>query len=352
MSNEIALENLTTICAAIPAAVIAIDTNCRIILFNKCAEALLGVSYSKVAGCDTHEIGLIFELDDNLLQRVMETRTEITAQETTIVFNKQQLQVILTATPLYDDFGLVVGAMAVIRNKPLVNTSEQRIQHLEALASIGEMTAGTIHEIRNPLTSISGFVQLLNVRSTRQKDETSMEYCRLITDEITHINNILSDFLTLAKPQANKFVKLNILQPIAEVMAFLYGEALMYGIELKQTLANEPLFVLGNNEKIREVLINLCRNAFQAMTSGGLLTLLAKATETSIIIEITDTGHGMTDETIANIFTPFFTTKESGTGLGLSVCQRIVREHQGEINVSSQLGHGTTFTLTFPRHKE
>jgi len=352
LTLEFCIESLAAICNSIPAAMIAIDSNYRVILLNEYVELLFNVNIDTITGCDARELGLDFGSESNSIWKCLENNIRITDKETTIKFNNIEIQATLNINPLLNGNDITIGMVAVICDNSLISLPESRMQHLETLASIGEMTAGTIHEIRNPLTSISGFVQLLNVRAARQQDETSTEYCRLITDEVTHINNILSDFLTLAKPQPNKFVKIDILRPITEVLALLYGEALMYGVEIQQHLGNEPLYLLANSEKIREVLINLCRNAFQAMRRGGKLTINVSASQEAITINITDSGHGMSDDVISNIFKPFFTTKEAGTGLGLSVCQRIIRDHHGEICVSSTLGKGTTFTLTFPRLAE
>jgi len=352
LPRKFCINNLPEICNTIPAAVIAFDTNCRVLVFNKYAESFFGVHPSIIVGYNLHSVGITFGSEDQNIASLLTTGESIIDKELTITYNNTPYPVRLSVNPLYNCDGTITGALAILHDNSLVSLPEPRMQHLETLASIGEMTAGTIHEIRNPLTSISGFVQLLSVRAMRQHDETSIEYCRLISDEVTHINNILSDFLTLAKPQPNKFLKLNIIRPISDVLTLLYGEALMYGIDIKQNIDNETLYVMGNSEKIREVLINLCRNAFQAMTRGGTLTLTVKSDENAITTMITDTGHGMSLELIDNIFKPFFTTKETGTGLGLSVCQRIIREHNGQINVASKPGEGTTFTLLFPRLKE
>lgn len=222
------------------------------------------------------------------------------------------------------------------------------IDQLEALAGIGEIAATTIHEIRNPLTSISGFVQLLRARAARQNDPTSVDYCTLITEEIIHINNILSDFLALAKPQEAKFATIDISRIIQDVLTLMYGEAVHSHIAIIPRLPDRPLWVCGNAEKIKEVLINLCRNAFQAMGPDGILTITGEDDPETVRIAVTDTGQGMSAQTMAEIFKPFFTTKETGTGLGLAISRRIVRSHGGEITVASEEGKGTTFTLVLP----
>ena len=222
------------------------------------------------------------------------------------------------------------------------------IDQLEALAGIGEIAATTIHEIRNPLTSISGFVQLLRARAARQNDPTSVDYCTLITEEISHINNILSDFLALAKPQEAKFATVDLGHIIQDVLTLMYGEAVLSQIAIIPRLPDRPLWVFGNAAKIKEVLINLCRNAFQAMGPGGTLTITGEADLETVRVAVTDTGQGMSAQTMAEIFKPFFTTKETGTGLGLAISQRIIRSHGGQITVASEEGKGTTFTLTLP----
>lgn len=226
--------------------------------------------------------------------------------------------------------------------------SERRIEQLEALAGIGEIAAGTIHEIRNPLTSIGGFVQLLKARAARQHDQTSVEYCTLISEEIGHINGILSEFLALAKPQEGKFACVNISQIIQDVLSLMYGEAVLSGIAISARLPDEAPSVYGNAEKIKEVLINLCRNAFQAMSAGGRVTITAGAYADAVRVAVSDTGHGIDPAALTEIFKPFFTTKATGTGLGLAICQRIMRDHGGDITVASEEGRGTTFTLVFP----
>jgi two-component system, sporulation sensor kinase E len=334
-----------TIGEAIPAAAFAVDDACRLFLFNKSAAELFGLDRQQVLGRRLEEV-----LGETAwLNPVATEGVRLLGREIALPWRQQTIRAIVDATPLVADNGRPCGALAVIKDAVSLRETERRFQQLEILAGIGELAAGTVHEIRNPLTSISGFVQLLRARAARQSDQTSVDYCSLITEEINHINSILSDFLTLAKPQEVRFSRVNIVQLVQDLLNLLYGEAILSQIAIVTQLPAGPLWVRGNSEKIKEVLINICRNAFQAMDAGGTLTVAAEADSDTVRIAVTDDGHGVPEAISGQIFKPFFTTKEDGTGLGLAICQRIMRDHGGEILVSSAAGKGSTFTLTFPR---
>ena len=349
MTDPVYRQDTQFLCDAIPAAVIAVNLDYHITIFNKGAESLFGVDRNIMLSQDLRGFFDAQQLAQLALAETLATGIVCLAREQTFHVNGRSFHALPDVTPLFDSDHNISGALAIIRDLGYLREADQRLHHLEILAGIGEMAAGTIHEIRNPLTSVNGFVQLLQLRAARQNDQTAVGYCKLISDEVMHINNILSDFLTLAKPQGSKTAKTNIVQLVHDVLTLMYGEALLFQMTLVHQLPSQPLYFWGNGEKIKEVLINLCRNAFQAMVPGGTLTISISADTDKIRVALTDTGHGMTEATIANIFKPFFTTKEAGTGLGLAICQRIIHDHNGEITVTSEIGQGSTFTLVFPR---
>ncbi len=293
---------------AIPSAALVVDAADRIVLKNKIADKLLALR------------------PDDIDRRLPD---------------------IVAAFPV-DVTPMPGGALVVLRDNG-DRESVRRFEQLESLAGIGEIAAGAIHEIRNPLTSISGFIQLIMGRARRHNDQSLLDYCTLIAEEIGHINGILSDFLTLAKSPASKFAVIDLGQLIRDVCSMMYGEALLSKIAITARLPEKPLLICGSGDKIREVLINLFRNAFQAMPAGGPIAVAAAAGDDAVELTVADTGSGMPPAVMAEIFKPFYTTKETGTGLGLAICRRIMHEHRGEITVSSEEGRGTTFTLTFPQ---
>lgn len=336
-----------------PACILAIDTNYHVTVFNSTLEKMVGVSRDQVIGRDVREILMgIIPLKDLYLINAIQTNTQFFDKEKAFTYNNRRFRIMVNTTPLYEEQGTLIGAASISVDITPIREYEHRIQHLESLAAIGQMAAGTVHEIRNPLTSIKGFTQLIQSRALRHNDNTVKEYCDLTIGEIDHVNNLLSDFLSLARPRTQRPVVLNMVKIVQDVLSFMYGEAMLSNITISANLPTEVLLVRGCIDKLKEVLINLCRNAFQAMPPGGTLVISITADDNYVSIVLTDNGCGMSATTLANIFKPFFTTKETGTGLGLSLCQRIILEHDGKIDVSSQVGIGSTFTVVLPRQRQ
>lgn len=327
---------------AIPAAAAVLDADHRVALINKRAEKLLALPRTAAVGRRPSDAGLAW------LAPLLKDGSEFTNKAATLTVSGHLATVLVDATPLPLG-GSPDGTFVVIRETANTCEADHRIERLESLAGIGEIAAGAIHEIRNPLTSISGFIQLMRARAVRQADQTTTDYCTLIAEEIGHINSILSDFLTLANSRNTKFTAVDIGRLVRDVQSLIYGEAILSKITVTARLPGAPLLIHGNGDKIKEVLVNLARNAFQAMPDGGALAITARADGPVVRIDLADTGQGIADTAMAEIFKPFYTTKESGTGLGLAICRRIVEDHRGEITVSSEVGKGTVFTLTFPR---
>ena len=329
---------------AIPDAALVTDADGRVAILNRTAENLFALPRPAVLGRPLP--GLTPGLD--WLGQVLPDRVALAGKEAALIAGGRAVPVLVDVTPLpaAEKPG---GALVILRENNDARESMRRYEQLESLAGIGEIAAGAIHEIRNPLTAISGFIQLIRGRAARQTDQTLLDYCTLIAEEIGHINGILSDFLTLAKAPGTKFAAIDIGQLVRDVSGLMYGEAVLSRITIIPRLPAEPLMVLGNSDKIKEVLINLFRNAFHAMPGGGAITVAAVADGGTVRVTVADTGQGMSAAVMAEIFKPFYTTKETGTGLGLAICRRIMHEHDGEISVSSEEGKGTVFTLAFPR---
>ncbi|SDF60947.1 two-component system sensor histidine kinase NtrB [Sporolituus thermophilus] len=335
---------------AIPACVLAVDNRLRITIFNRAAEELAGHPREKFLGRDVREVfaNTMPEYPSFLVQTINGNRRFVD-EEISFPHNGRRSRLLVSTAPLYDKAGTIAGAISAALDITPIREVRHRMHHLETLAALGQLAAGTAHEIRNPLTSIRGFTQLIQARALRRGDATTADYCRLIMQEIDHVNNILSDILSLARPHTRQLSLLNIVKIVHDVIAFMYGEAILSGITLRPELPPEELWVQGHIDKLKEVLINICRNAFQAMGPGGILTLSVSADAVTVKIALSDTGCGMTRDIIEQIFTPFFTTKETGTGLGLAICQQIMHEHGGDIQVESTPGQGSTFTLLLPR---
>jgi signal transduction histidine kinase len=214
---------------------------------------------------------------------------------------------------------------------------------------IGQIAAGTAHEIRNPLTSIKGFLQVLKNSFVESGMEKEKSYTDIMLTEINRINELVSEFLLLGKRKNVNFDKMSVTAVMSEMLPIINNEALLHGVSVQYESASDAPQVIADREMLKQVFLNICKNGIEAMTEGGVLSISEKVDmdERKVHIDIHDTGPGIPNFVIDKIFDPFFTTKENGTGLGLSVCQRIIHDMGGTIRVASK-GFGTTFTLCIP----
>lgn len=250
------------------------------------------------------------------------------------------------AIPMRDGHGMLQGAICLARDVTQVRTMEHQVRRVEKMAAIGEMAAGAAHEIRNPLTAIRGFIQLLAVDVDQSRDD----YHKIILGEIDRIDGLIRDLLLLARPDL-KLVQTSLAEVIDEVLLLQQAEFERAGIEVIRRFDPQTGQVPVDPKMFRQLVLNLVINAIQAMPSGGQLCVsLERVDEASARMEVADTGGGIPPEYIERLFVPFFTTKEQGTGLGLALCYSIVEAHQGRLDVESQMGEGTCFAVTLPAH--
>jgi two-component system sensor histidine kinase HydH len=219
------------------------------------------------------------------------------------------------------------------------------------LAALGEMAAGVAHEVRNPLNSIRGFSQLI---SERCADASLADYARIIIEEVDRMNRIVQDLLDFSRQKELTMTALRVNQLVEDVLAEFEPEFKAANVRVLGELAPGLKRVLGNSAKLKQVLVNIIRNAVQAMPKGGVLKVSTLAvpgrTEgEELAVRIEDNGVGIDPKIMAKIFNPFFTFgKEKGTGLGLAICRKIIEQHGGRIEVESQLGAGSVFTVFLP----
>lgn len=224
-----------------------------------------------------------------------------------------------------------------------------QLAHSGSLSAVGQIAASIAHEIRNPITTLKGFTQLLKVSAT----EDSIRYISVIEDEIERMETILGEMLVLSKPSEKKRSTFSLEVLVRDMVSILSPKALMEGIEIVQQaeLSSNPL-LFGDPDKMKQVLLNLFKNALESMQVGGKLTIHLSEADGKLILSITDTGKGMTRHQVSQVFMPFFSSKPGGTGLGLPFVLKTVEDHGGTIAVESQVDIGTKFTITFPKAKE
>ncbi|MFC5402705.1 ATP-binding protein [Cohnella soli] len=227
---------------------------------------------------------------------------------------------------------------------------EQAAFQNDKLAMLGKIAAAIAHEIRNPLTSIRGFIQLLNPYLA---EIGKQEYGRIILSEIDRANDIIYEFLNSSKPTAPMKQKVIVSLLLKETILLSESEALMKGIEIRHEIFDPFLTVAIDAKQIKQVLLNIINNAMDAIADTddnrkGNIAITSRKEGKYALISIKDNGKGMMRSTLNRLFDPFFTTKEEGTGLGLSVSYRIISNHGGTIHVDSQLNEGTEFLIYLP----
>lgn len=209
-----------------------------------------------------------------------------------------------------------------------------------------QLAAALAHEIRNPLTTVKGFMELLKPYLIEIGKE---QYAQIAIDEINRANDLIYEFLNASKPGLNKKTEIDINKLIQEMKISFDNQA---NINLSVNLCPGEPIIYGDSNKIKQLLINVIKNALEACEEApageGKVCLNAKSNSRKAQIIIEDNGPGMTEETINRLFLPFYTTKEKGTGIGLSICRKIIEEHNGSIKVHSTLSQGSVFTIELP----
>lgn len=236
----------------------------------------------------------------------------------------------------------------IIRDITERKQNEANMLHTEKLYVAGQLAAGIAHEIRNPLTTLKGFLQLLEEGHT-----PNGSYYGIMKSELLRIETVVSELLMVSKPQAAELVRSDTAVMMKETLKLLESEAVLHNIVFDLKLSGQPLWVFGVESQIKQVFINIINNAIEAMhKEGGVIRIGMDLQSDTVEIRIKDDGPGMSEEQLAKLGQPFYTTKERGTGLGLMVTFKIVYNHHGSIEATSQQGKGTVFIIKLPYCRE
>ncbi|SHE85667.1 diguanylate cyclase (GGDEF) domain-containing protein [Seinonella peptonophila] len=230
-----------------------------------------------------------------------------------------------------------------IEQRRLRHREEEHRQRLEKLSAVGQLAAGLAHEIRNPLTSIRGFVQISAAENMEVKKWES-----IILPEIDRINDLLKQFLNLSETKPARYQEFSLDQLVKDVMSLLQPKSFLMGHEIKVIAPSKAVMIEADAEQIKQVIINLIQNGLESLMDHGKVEVKWKELHGRVMIRIQDNGCGIKPEHFSRIFEPFFTTKGEGTGMGLSICHRIINDHGGQVHVTSQPGRGTTFNIHLP----
>lgn len=217
-------------------------------------------------------------------------------------------------------------------------------------AVIGQMAAGMAHEVKNPLTAVRGFAQLLEEKAS--PDNILNRYAHIIIEEVDSASSVINDFLKLSRPSRPLLESHSLSTLVKDIVTFVQPQALLKNIQIECQSAKLPSSCFIDGRQIKQVLLNICQNAIEAMPNEGYLYISIAYENGQFSITVSDTGSGMSEDTIKNIFVPFFTTKINGTGLGMFVCQSIIEAHKGKIQVLSTEGIGTHCMIYLPHYTD
>ena len=334
--------------ASIGDAVITTDIHSIVTFMNPVAEELTGYTQEEAIGKPISHVFRIFnEMDlgpaEIPVDRVIKEGFIIgLANHTGLVTKSGETRSIAdSAAPIRNNEGIIIGVVMVFRDITETKRIEEQITRLDKLNVVGQMAAGIAHEIRNPMTTVRGFLQLLSINN-EFKEYT--DYFETMISEMDRANTIITGFLSLAKDKASEAVEENLNRIIGGIAPLIQGEAIMNNKYVKLELSDIPNLVLNEND-IRQLILNLVRNALDASTEGDGLTIRTLTEKGKVVLSVQDNGKGIDQEIINRLGTPFLTTKENGTGLGLFICYQIAERHGASIEVDT--GNGTTFSVCF-----
>ena len=239
----------------------------------------------------------------------------------------------------------LVGYVYSLDDLTAIRRLEREVRIQDRLAAVGRLAAAIAHEIRNPLTSIAGSVQMLDSLSSLTDEQQTL--VEIVTRESERLNNIINDFLAYSRNRQYKLEKIDVLPVLQDTLTLLENRLLAENrsIRLQRQIPVEQAFVFGDGDKLKQVFWNFCENALRAMAGGGTLTVSVEAIDGQWQISFADTGPGMSPQQTDKIFEPFQSDFEGGTGLGLAIVYQIVQAHDGKVWARSKLGQGTTFVL-------
>lgn len=244
----------------------------------------------------------------------------------------------------------IAGTIIHIEDITEKRKKETQLRRAESLAALTTLAAGVAHEINNPLGSISIRIQLLEKLLKPEKtDKAAMKkHLNVVKEEMDRLKHIVVDFLFAVRPMDIQLMSENPAQIVEEIADLIQPEADRKGINVDVSIGDDLPRVLMDKRHIKQALLNLIQNAMAAMPDGGNLGIAVAATNDELTISVSDTGTGIPEDMLTKIFEPYFTTKKSGTGLGLTITFKIIKEHSGDISLESKEGKGSTFTIHLP----
>jgi PAS domain S-box-containing protein len=333
-------------------AILTLDPGDNITSWNRGAELIFGYTAAEMIG---KHVSLLLPPELREAQELRQIAEKVRThgavrsfQTERITKDGRRIQVIFTRTAIRDEMGRMVGASAVLKDVTAYRNMERQLADAEHLATLGELSAGLAHEIKNPLAGIKGAIEV--IRDAVPASDIHREILGDVLHEVNRIDKIVRDLLNYAKPKPPSHSAIQLAEMAQRIVAMVdksnNNDALVIRLH---KLTRIPEFT-GDETQLEQVLLNLLLNAQKAMPSGGHIdvSLSHDAAEGAVHMEVADNGPGISEEVRKRLFQPFFTTRTDGTGLGLATCLKNVQYHGGAIDVQSEPGRGAKFIVTLP----
>jgi len=333
------LQNLhENILQSLTSGVMTIDHDGNIISVNKIGLEILGIHFEEnILGRYLSSIMSGLHIEDVISQkREQMLYTMPDGKKITLGFSTSELR---------DADEIVQGYIIIFQDLTEVKQLEERLRTSEKMAILGQLAAGLAHELRNPLSAISGAVEILS--SDVEPTEENGRLARVASQEVERLNLLVEDFLILTMPIQQLTTSVDISRILSDTVDSFSKTMRRVNINIINNV-NHRIFVQGDSYRLKQAIWNLLLNSLDAMPKGGKITIDSHFEDSSAIIKFSDEGTGIDEDIISRLFDPFFTTKEVGTGLGLAIVQKVIEGYNGRINVMSSVGKGATFVITLP----
>lgn len=333
---------------SITSGVLTVGPDGSVTTANLAAERMLGMREEDMV---PKRLVVLFSNDggiDNALSRILTGRTpKLVMDAQPVTRGGRTLHTRVAISRMRDVGGREFGAVVTMEDVSEVRALTDQLIRADRLAAMGELTAGVAHEVRNPLGIIRASVQLLE--EARAEPQRMAEATRVMKQEIDRLDRVIKALLDFGRPSAPTLRPTNVEDVVADVVLFTRQFAVQSNVEIDTEYATALPLVSADPDQLKQVFVNLVSNAVQAMeSSGGTIRIRVWDDDTFVFVSVIDTGPGMPDGVLDKVFDPFYSTRDSGTGLGLTIVHRIIDQHGGRIEVASESGEGTTFTVALP----
>ncbi|PLT33469.1 PAS domain-containing sensor histidine kinase [Bacillus sp. V5-8f] len=327
-----------------PDPVYMMDLNGILTNVNPQFESIVGLSHNQLIGASINDFIFPSEKEKNKLMDsfayVKKHRTGINTGDVHFCIQDKIAIFSCTFVPILID-DEIAGIISYAKDVTHIRETEERLRKTEKLSIVGELAASVAHEVRNPLTSLKGFVQLLNDRESQHQ-----HYYSIMLNELDRINQIVSELLVLAKPQQMKFQEHNLVHLMSDVKALLEPQANLYGAQMVFDVRHELPLISCEANQLKQVFINIIKNSLEA--SSKKIQIDFQVEEEWVTVTVKDNGCGIEKNRVKHLGEPFYSSKEKGTGLGLTVSYRIIEAHRGKISIKSEVDSGTKIKIALP----